>query len=693
MPRLPTVDDLGARPVPQSRRSVVSVRNAGVVGEALSGVGQTVADTGFAIQEKEDRLSYAAAKAKLLEADVAARRELENDPDYETYESRYTERMGKAREEAAKLIRSKSDRSLFDIDTKTDLLRGSTAVASVAQRKRTDHRLATGYESLAVLERTGLDANDEPTRMAVIQTADDVIKGLMDTGDLSEVEAGNLRRKFIDNHLSNQIGAKLQNGDIGGAKGLLGKYRSMMSADTILKVDGLIQEQDATTTGMAVATEAFTQTIPSLFPTDIDRAFNVAVDTESNHQQFDRNGKPLTSSAGAVGIAQVMPDTGPEAAKLAGLPWDEKRYRHDAAYNYAIGKAYFKAMLNKFGNLEMAYAAYNAGPGAVQKAAAKGGDWLSALPAETQNYVAKNMREYGAGMGAPRQPTLIELQGRVRADPRIQNNPVAMKAALTQIEALYRDAQASKTQVEDEATAGAMEWLEANGGRYSQMPLSLRSRVPVEKRDTVMNYAQKLAKGDDTSDPAVYVKLAGDDQYLSSLSDQQFYQLRPKLSESDFKQFAKERGKLRDGGGAKSPETVDRASLNAVLDDRLTAMGIDPSPSTKASASEKQRVAAIKSFVRNDILRAQLKAGHKFSDAEIEKHVDGLFAKSVNMTTWGMFGLGEKTAPRQMITMRERDIPDDIRTKIKTGLKQRGVEPTEGAVLGVYWDWKRKRGG
>lgn len=112
---------------------------------------------------------------------------------------------------------------------------------------------------------------------------------------------------------------------------------------------------------------------------------------ESGGQQFDDQGRPLESSAGAIGIMQVMPETGPEAAALAGLPWDENAYRTDAAYNELIGIAYLSEMLRKYdGDVERALAAYNAGPGRVD-AALSAGDayWLAALPAETQDYVAK----------------------------------------------------------------------------------------------------------------------------------------------------------------------------------------------------------------------------------------------------------------------------------------------------------------
>ena len=113
---------------------------------------------------------------------------------------------------------------------------------------------------------------------------------------------------------------------------------------------------------------------------------------ESNNRQFDENGNPLTSSAGAIGIGQVMPDTGPEAAEMAGLPWDEERFRTDAGYNAALGEAYFRNMYDRFGSLDLASAAYNAGPGrlrsAMDRAGAMGGSYLDYLPEETQNYVA-----------------------------------------------------------------------------------------------------------------------------------------------------------------------------------------------------------------------------------------------------------------------------------------------------------------
>lgn len=108
------------------------------------------------------------------------------------------------------------------------------------------------------------------------------------------------------------------------------------------------------------------------------------------------NGEFRTSPKGAIGPAQLLPGTARDAAALAGVPFDDQRYRTDAAYNAQLGQAYFNKQLADFGDPSKAAAAYNAGPGAVQNAVNKyGSDWLSHLPSETKAYVAKT-----TGIGA-----------------------------------------------------------------------------------------------------------------------------------------------------------------------------------------------------------------------------------------------------------------------------------------------------
>lgn len=151
------------------------------------------------------------------------------------------------------------------------------------------------------------------------------------------------------------------------------------------------------------------ETILEYAPGSADPAdlFSRMIHQESRGNQFDAAGGPLTSSAGAIGIAQVMPGTAPEAAQLAGLEFDENRYRTDPEYNMALGQAYFQKQLADFGDPMLAVAAYNAGPARVRQAVQEGGqDWLAHVPAETRDYVAKVMPGTGTkviAQGPPKQ--------------------------------------------------------------------------------------------------------------------------------------------------------------------------------------------------------------------------------------------------------------------------------------------------
>lgn len=86
------------------------------------------------------------------------------------------------------------------------------------------------------------------------------------------------------------------------------------------------------------------------------------------------------STAGAMGLMQVMPDT-----------WAELRNRHalgrdpfEPRDNILAGTAYLREMWDRYGNVAAMLAAYNAGPGRYD-------EYLSTarpLPAETRAYVA-----------------------------------------------------------------------------------------------------------------------------------------------------------------------------------------------------------------------------------------------------------------------------------------------------------------
>ena len=114
--------------------------------------------------------------------------------------------------------------------------------------------------------------------------------------------------------------------------------------------------------------------------TSIAQQYNVsptlALAVAQQESGFNQN---AVSSAGAIGVFQLMPAT------AAGLGVDPT----DLTGNITGGIKYLAQLLNQFGSVPLALAAYNAGPGTVNQ---YGG--IPPYP-ETQNYVSNILASLG----------------------------------------------------------------------------------------------------------------------------------------------------------------------------------------------------------------------------------------------------------------------------------------------------------
>ena len=113
---------------------------------------------------------------------------------------------------------------------------------------------------------------------------------------------------------------------------------------------------------------------------------------------FDTKAK---SRAGARGLMQLMPATARQVSKTVKQRYSARRLTADPYFNIRLGSTYLSGLIDRFdGNYILAIAAYNAGPGNVNRWLRERGDprsddvdvvdWIERIPfGETRNYVQR----------------------------------------------------------------------------------------------------------------------------------------------------------------------------------------------------------------------------------------------------------------------------------------------------------------
>lgn len=111
--------------------------------------------------------------------------------------------------------------------------------------------------------------------------------------------------------------------------------------------------------------------------------------TESRFDKF------AVSSADAKGLMQLTDETGRECANKVGISGYDESALFDPEINIQLGCYYLRTLINTYKNIDTALAAYNGGPGNVQKWLADSsytdsdGNLVNIPFAETRNYVKR----------------------------------------------------------------------------------------------------------------------------------------------------------------------------------------------------------------------------------------------------------------------------------------------------------------
>ena len=514
------------------------------------------------------------------------------------------------------------------------------------------------------------------------------------------------------------VGAALEQGDVLYADGYLSKYKDQIQANDLLRARGLVTKEMDLQVGTHIGAQVFAEYAPRYATSDLQRAFHVALGTETGHRQFDAQGRPLTSSKGAVGIAQVMPGTAPEAAKLAGLEWDENKYKTDAAYNEALGFAYFEKQVKDFdGGIAKAFAAYNAGPGWVKKAEERArkaepgsqeSNWFWQLnndgraPSnrqETQNYVEKNMAAYDSGAGKAPPPTKGEMLATLRARPELAGNPQRLKHAEARLENDLKVYLEDQKQREEEALDTAYKTLYDNGGDFAALPASLRASIPGDKLNSVLTFARTVGKGTHVNNPEAWAEILSlPKTELAQMTPSEFYRsFRPFLDDAHLeKGYALLKDAQGDvGSDAKHLEIISVANR---VKQAAVEMGVIPATG-KAKEKELKAFAEFQQMVDNRIRQFEavdLGGKRKANSGELQQIIDNVTLDQVKVprTFWFDFEkpaalLSDDEISRAYVEVGGEEIvlasiPQAQRSAIVGKLRARGLPVTEQAVAELW---------
>jgi soluble lytic murein transglycosylase-like protein len=132
-----------------------------------------------------------------------------------------------------------------------------------------------------------------------------------------------------------------------------------------------------------LAREILNERAPHLDPLQVEGVARAVVKAEQEHglpallvlaliEQESHFRPKARGPGGSLGLMQLMPRSARAVAVEHGIPWQGVRTLHDPVKNVHLGVLYLAQMRDVFGSTDLAMAAYNIGPGALQKRLERG---------------------------------------------------------------------------------------------------------------------------------------------------------------------------------------------------------------------------------------------------------------------------------------------------------------------------------
>lgn len=447
MATLPDVAGSSRAPTPQPAGGVASFepvnwRQVGMVGGILSSAGADVDRASRIVEQtndQQDAITARAAANQLDQARVAAefdpqsgfRNAKEGQAVGKPFVDAYTQRWQQSIQSIRDGLQNDNQRRMFDQHADVQGLQFRQALLQHQSIETDKFNDATDDNTIKLALQ---EAATRPTDELSFQTQLAKINGTVDAftqrKGLPKAASDQLRSTYFDAAYTSRISSIMHgipgavDSDPYTAEKMFMQVRDQLQPHTQVTLGYQVQQAVKQVQQRDIAhalVYGHSVTDPrSLYSAIGDSKPLAAViqDNESGGKRFDAAGNLLTSDKGAQGEMQVLPET----ARNPGFGVTPAK--DDSPEELArVGRDYVGAMTARYQDPALVLAAYNAGPGQVDKWIAQYGDprtgtisrdeWLQKVPfAETRDYVTKGLAKLGSASESPSGAPMATLTAR-----------------------------------------------------------------------------------------------------------------------------------------------------------------------------------------------------------------------------------------------------------------------------------------
>ena len=505
----------------------------------------------------------------------------------------------------------------------------------------------------------GLSGNERLARVQSLQSSAvvDVVKAAADAGDLS------LAGRYME------------------------EFDAVLTAADRTKLDAIITPAREGQMARQIVENAFAGV--SLTNPGAPADFNSALDTV-----FKEEGEGFVADDNGAGRSQlgITERSHPQAWADGRITREEAAAIYKRDYWDPIGADDLPA-----GLAQMAFdTAVNMGAGAARRLLAQaGGDVGKFADLRRQRYrdiaerdpksrrylsawLARTDRLEAAAQGGGGSPptSLREVQARADALLPADASEGLRQRVRQEVTFQYGLIEKEKDQETAETLSTVYKKLAASGGDMSALSASELAAVPGDKLNSVISFADSLAKdGDVESDLGTYYQLSNP-QTLRTMSDTAFLQAMARLSESDRRHFAAERAKAQ--GTAQTGQSSVQNLPSGVIARQVDQVAADLGLRNTAGGEDARRRGTLRRAADMAVLAAQVRKGQPLTEAETIHTISALF--NAPGAVRGMLG-GTSSRTERAVEVTYDRIPGDIRRSLTNNLKAYlRRDPTESEV-------------